>query len=75
MFIQYKPAQENSSPIPLSKVKPVPPPTPPKPNAESIKSHKDWEDTLSNFEMTLSQSFTEPSRSSSVASMNSRCHR
>ncbi|CAB0036916.1 unnamed protein product [Trichogramma brassicae] len=45
------------------------------PESTTVQSHKDWEDTLSNFEQTLSQSFSGPSRSSSMTSIASRCHR
>ncbi|XP_014237003.1 formin-J-like [Trichogramma pretiosum] len=44
------------------------------PESTTAQSHKDWEDTLSNFEQTLSQSFSGPSRSSSMTSIASRCH-
>ncbi|KAJ8681775.1 hypothetical protein QAD02_017567 [Eretmocerus hayati] len=63
-FLLGLPDDKENKPVPIPATKPAPPKPPPKPNLDSIKSSKDWQDTLSNFEEALSQSYTGPSSSS-----------
>ncbi|XP_032455973.1 KN motif and ankyrin repeat domain-containing protein 2-like isoform X1 [Nasonia vitripennis] len=64
---EYKP-----EPAPVPVTKPTPPKPPPKPNVDSIKLNKDWQDTLSNFEEALSQSYTGPSSSACSTPIDNR---
>jgi hypothetical protein len=62
---------EKNKPSLAPSSKPAPPKPPPKPNLDSLKLNQDWQDTLSNFEQALSQSYTGPSSSSSSSSSSS----
>ncbi|XP_058797824.1 KN motif and ankyrin repeat domain-containing protein 2-like isoform X2 [Phymastichus coffea] len=59
----YQPPAEPSK-------KPVPPKPPPKPSLDSIRLNQDWQDSLSNFEEALSQSYSGPSSSACSTPIN-----